>query len=362
MRMRNLVKLSAILLLASVSALAQSTPIPPATPTAPEAPMAFSFAFGDGSYLGVVPEEINRENMSRYGLSTVRGVGVARVSEGSPADKAGLKKGDVIVQFDNEPVTSARKLLRLVGEAAPEQSVRLTILRSGSEQQVSVTLGERDNGSRALRALTVPRGDYRLQTPTTPRAWGNGDAPEVFSYSFGNNRRVGISSTPLTKQLADYFGVQTGKGLLVTSVSENSPAAKAGLRAGDVVTEVNGEKIEGSGDFVRAINRKEDGEVTLTIIRDKSQRTIKVTPERRANQTFNLSDIAPTAITQLPKFNVEIPEVRIPVMPRIDMPVMPRITMPVMPKIELQTLPQLKNFELKNLKLLEKLQILQGEI
>jgi serine protease Do len=354
MRMSIFVKLTAILLFASASGLAQSTPTPPATPTAPEAPMAFSFAFGDDSYLGVVPEEINRENLNRYGLNSVRGVGISSVSEGSPADKAGLKKGDVIVQFDNEPVTSTRKLLRLVGEAAPEQSVRLTILRRGSEQQVSVTLGERANGARALRALTVPRGDYRLQVPTPPRAWGNGDAPEVFSYSFGNNRRVGISSTTLTKQLADYFGVSTGKGLLITSVSENSPAAKAGLRAGDVITEVNGEKIEGSGDFVRAINHKEDGEVTLTIIRDRSQRTIKVTPERRANQTFNLSDIAPAAITQLPKFNVEIPEVRIPIMPRIEIP--------VMPKMEMLTLPQLKNFELKNLKLIEKLQILQGEI
>jgi len=360
--MRNLVKLSAILLIASTSALAQSTPIPPATPTAPAAPRAFSFSFGDGSYLGVVPEEINRENMGRYGLNSVRGVGVARVSEGSPADKAGLKKGDVIVQFDGESVTSTRKLLRLVGEAAPEQSVRLTILRNGSEQQMSVTLGERENGSRALRALTAPGGNYRLQVPTTPRAWGNGDAPEVFSYSFGNNRRVGISSTTLTKQLADYFGVQTGKGLLITSVSENSPASKAGLRAGDVITEVNGEKIDNAGDFVRAINRKEDGEVTLTIIRDKSHHTIKVTPERRPNQTFNLSDVTPAAITQLPKFNVEIPEVRIPVMPRIDIPVMPRIEIPALPKMELLTLPQLKDFELKNLKLIEKLQILQGEI
>jgi serine protease Do len=360
MRMRNLVKLSAILLFASVSVRAQSaTPAPPA---APAAPMAFSFSFGDGSYLGVVPEEINRENMGRYGLNSVRGVGISRVSEGSPADKAGLKKGDVIVQFDGESVTSTRKLLRLVGEAAPEQSVRLTILRNGSEQQMSVTLGERENGSRALRALTAPGGDYRLQVPTTPRAWGNGNAPEVFSYSFGNNRRVGISSTTLTKQLADYFGVQTGKGLLITSVSENSPASKAGLRAGDVITEVNGEKIDDAGDFVRAINRKGDGEVTLTIIRDKSQHTIKVTPERRPNQTFNLSDVAPAAITQLPKFNVEIPEVRIPVMPKIDMPVMPRIEIPAMPKMELLTLPQLKNFELKNLKLIEKLQILQGEI
>src|SRR5689334_4778590 len=151
MRMRNLINLSVILLFSSAAAFAQSTPPAPAEPPeTPAASMAFSFAFDGGNYLGVVPEEINRENMSRYGLGAVRGVGISRVSEGSAADKAGLKKGDVIVQFDNEPVTSTRKLLRLVGEAAPEQTVRLTISRNGAEQQVSVTLGNRDNGSRTL--------------------------------------------------------------------------------------------------------------------------------------------------------------------------------------------------------------------
>jgi serine protease Do len=360
MRMRNLVKLSAILLFSCVSAFAQVTPPPapaapaaPGTPAAPpEAPMAFSFSFDGGSYLGVVPEEINRENMGRYGLSTVRGVGVSRVSEGSPADKAGLRKGDVIVQFDGEPVTGTRKLFRLIGEAAPEQTVRLTVLRNGSEQQVTATLAGRENGARAFRALTVPKGDFHWNVPgTPPRAWG--DSPENFYFNFNNNRRVGITSMMLTKQLSDYFGVSTGKGLLVTSVSENSPASKAGLRAGDVITEVNGEKIDDPGDFVRAINRKEDGEVTLTIIRDKSQHTIKLTPERRPNANFSLSDVAPAAITKvIPQIKVEIPEVRVLAMPKIEIP--------VMPKMELLTLPQLKSLELKNRELIERLQILPG--
>src|SRR4029453_14057502 len=110
---------------------------------------------------------------------------------------------------------------------------------------------------------------------------------------FGGNRRIGILTTPLTKQLADHMGVSGGKGVLVTSVSENSPASKAGLRAGDVITEVNGASIEDSGDFIRELNQKDEGEVTLTIVRDKSQRTIKVTPERRPTPSFNLTDFQP---------------------------------------------------------------------
>src|SRR5437763_15753477 len=110
--------------------------------------MAFSFYFDGSNYLGILPVEINTSNMSQYGLSTARGVGISRVTEGSPADKAGLKKGDVIVQFEGEPVTSTRKLFRLIGEAAPEQTVRLTILRNGSVQQVCETLDEREIATR----------------------------------------------------------------------------------------------------------------------------------------------------------------------------------------------------------------------
>ncbi|HKR01660.1 MAG TPA: PDZ domain-containing protein, partial [Pyrinomonadaceae bacterium] len=298
MRMRNLVLFTAILLISSLSALAQRTPPPPSAPPAPEIiapvpppePMAYSLYFDGMNYLGVLTEEIDRENMGRYGMSSPRGVGISRVTEGSPAEKAGLKKGDVILQFDSEPVTNTRKLFRLIGEASPGQAVRLTISRGGSEQQVNVSLGQREESSRVFRTVTPPvRGGILRGTPM-PRVW-SGEAPEALALGFGNNRRVGITTTQLTRQLADFFGVQGGHGILITSVSENSPASRAGLRAGDVITEVNNEKVEDAGDFIRALNFKEEGDVNLTIIRDKSQRTIKVTPERRETPTFNFSQI-----------------------------------------------------------------------
>ena len=353
MRIRNLLTLSAILLFVNGVALAQSTaPVPPSTQ---DEPMAFSFYFDGSNYLGIVPEEINSSNMSKYGLSAPRGVGISSVSPGSPAEKAGLKKGDIILQFDNEAVTSTRKLLRLIGEAAPEQTVRLTISRNGSEQQVNVTLGQRERASRAFRALSPE--NFRFNLPRTPAAPGSN---QNFSFSFGSNRRIGITSTALTKQLADYFGVSSGHGLLITSVTENSPASKAGLRAGDVITEVNGEKIEGTQDLIRAINRKDDGEVTLTIIREHSQRTIKLTPERRipvqTSQAYPFPNIGQMS---LPEIKVEIPAMHIlQEMPKIDIPVMPRIEIPVMPKMQLQTLPRLK----EKLQRLEKMQIPVGVI
>ncbi|HKC63439.1 MAG TPA: PDZ domain-containing protein [Pyrinomonadaceae bacterium] len=355
MRIRNLLMLSAILLFVSTCALAQSTAPLPSTP--PDDPSVFSFYFDGSNYLGILPEEINSSNMSKYGLSQPRGVGISRVTAGSPAEKAGLKKGDVILQFDNEAVTSTRKLFRLIGEAAPEQTVRLTISRNGSEQQVTVTLSQREGASRALRALSPgQRGNFSFNLPRTPVAPGQNAQP--FTFNFGN-RRVGITSTALTKQLADYFGVSSGHGLLVTSVTENSPASKAGLRAGDVITEVNGERVEGTQDFIRAINRKEDGEVTLTIVRERSKLTIKLTPERRPASNFSLAQPFPSVSQiSIPEINVEIPAMRLQAMPRINIPVMPKIEIPVMPRIELQTLPRI----MEKLQRIEKLQIPTGVI
>lgn len=339
MKTRSLVLLFAIVVFVSGFATAQQAPaVPPTPPTAstppaaPSAPMNFSFLFDGSTYLGIVPEDINRENMSQYGLNSPRGVGISRVSEGGPAEKAGLKKGDLILQFDGEPVTSNRKLLRLIGEAAPEQTVRLTISRNGAEQQVNVTLGRRETGSRSFSMVTPELRTYS-PTPNAPQVWGN--APEAFSFAFGSNRRVGVTTTKLTKQLADFFDVSGGKGLLVTSVTENSPAAKAGLKAGDVITELNGEKLEDTDDFIRALNRKEEGEVTLTIVRDKSQRTIKVMPEKRPAPNFNLSEfhgLSSIGRVVVPRNLPNMQNLRVVPMPRLNNLIAPRVMS--LPRIE----------------------------
>src|SRR5258707_2659824 len=220
----------------------------------------FSILLAGGTFLGVGTEDISKENMARYGMREVRGVGVTQVQKDSPAEKAGLKKDDVILRFEGESVTSVRKLSRLVGESAPDQTVRLTISRGGSEQEVSATLAKHDLSK--LLGAGIRDEVWRDLQKDMPQAKDfpplNGDGNFVFS--FGGNRRIGISTQPLTKQLADYFGAKDG-GLLITSVNENTPAAKAGLRAGDVITAVDGEKVDSSGDVARIINKKEEGEI-----------------------------------------------------------------------------------------------------
>jgi serine protease Do len=344
--MRNLLVILTALLWAGATALAQTPPpapapgqpAPPPPVAAPSEPMSFSFFLDGGTFLGIQPEEINRENMGRYGLSQPRGVGVGNVSKDSPAERAGLRKGDVILQFDGEPVTSTRKLLRLIGESAPEQTVRLTVSRDGNEQQLSATLGKREAAGANTFGLMTPAqpGSQFEFPPRAPRTWERMEAPEVFSFGFGNNRRVGVTTTPLTKQLADFMGVGGGRGLLVTSVAENTPASRAGLRAGDVITEVNGAAVEDTGDFIRELNRKDEGEVTLTIVRDKSRRTIKVTPEGKAAPAINLTDFnaAPVARIRIPpRVQVESIYRALQAMPRIENLALPKIEKLVAPLV-----------------------------
>ena len=302
MNVRFLLLLTACLLL-NVAVMGQQTPsAAPATPqppNKPEDPGAFSIFIDGSNFLGVTTEEVTKENMNRYGLQREpRGVVVTRVAEGSPAERAGLKKDDVILRFDDELVTSNRKLRRLVSEAAPEQSVKLTISRAGVEQAVTVALGKREGSSsfRLFNKANFPRlaelsrdverssrrAEESLKLLEKDRGRG------AFMMGFGTRRRIGVTTVPLTEQLADHFGVKEKRGVLITSVVANSPAAKAGLRAGDVITEVNNDKVAASGDLARALSKGES-EMTLSIVRDKAERTIKLTPERTDTPHFDFA-------------------------------------------------------------------------
>jgi len=334
-----------------------AAPQEPATPRAQQ--RDFSILINGGSFLGVYAEDINKENMGRYGLGDVRGVGITEVVKDSPAEKAGLKKDDVIVKFDGESITSVRKLNRLVGEAAPDHTVRLTVSRGGAEQDVSVTLAQRNEGENVF-ANVMPPEIFRdfpnsgIKINPGPMEINPGqDGPFVFS--FGGARRIGISTQSLTKQLADYFGVNGG--LLITSVTENSPAAKAGLKAGDVITTVDGEKVESSGDISRAINKKQDGEVTLTVVRDRNTRTIKVTPEKAketplirsgrvsVNQSEIRNQVRDAIRRGVVNGQIVIPQIDLPVVPEIDVQLpriqTPRIVLPTIPEINV-TVPRVR--------------------
>jgi serine protease Do len=287
---------------------------------------SFSLFVDGGAFLGVGTEDITKENMGRYGMREVRGVGVTQVIKDSPAEKAGLRKDDVILRFDGEAVTSTRKLSRLVGESSADQTVRLTISRGGAEQEVSATLSKHNMANILGAGIRdqVLRG-IEKDWPQINSDDGN------FVFAFGGNRRIGVSTQTLTKQLADYFGAKDG-GVLITSVTENSPATKAGLKAGDVITAIDGEKVDSSGDVSRVINKKQEGEVSLTILRDHNTRTVNLTPEKREQPTI----LRPGTIGSR---RIMIPSIQVPAIPEVNID-LPRIVIPATPKIEVNVPPR----------------------
>jgi serine protease Do len=287
MKAKYAIGLLTAIILTVAPALAQETP--PAPPEPPEDLNTFSLLIDGGGFLGVYGEDINNENMGRYRLNQVRGVGITRVIADSPAEKAGLRKDDVILRLDGENVTSVRKLNRLVSEIAPDHNVKITISRNGAEQELTATIGKRSSSSSARDLFSGEPGVWKFGGPLNTDKFNRefkgfqlhrdllNDNNDL-SFYFNNTRRIGVSTVELTKQLADYFGVTTGKGVLVTAVSEGGPAAKAGIKAGDVITAVDGEEVDSPGDISRVISRKKEGDVTITVIRNKSQQTFRVTP------------------------------------------------------------------------------------
>ena len=139
-----------------------------------------------------------------------------------------------------------------------------------------------------------------------------------------NSRRIGVSTMALTKQLADYFGIAGGKGVLVTAVTDDSSAAKAGVKAGDVITAVDGETVDSSGDLSRVINRKKEGDVTLTIIRNKAQQTIRVTPKEAGGFSGTITQPQIGRRIVIPRIEIPMPEIEI-AMPSIVVPSIPSV-------------------------------------
>ncbi len=257
-------------------------------------------AIGSGSYLGIVLRDVSRADTDRLGLSGEYGAYVESVSKESPAAKAGLQADDVIRSWNGQRVESVAQLTRFVRETPPKRTVRLGVAREGAERTVSVTLGERPDAARALGYAYGPRMRVRMDEMREKMGEarekmrearlrvcavrieeqtdeGGGERRVVIIR--GSRGRMGVRLQGLTDQLGEYFGVQGGEGALVTSVRDESPAAKAGLQAGDVIVALGGESVGDPGDVVGSVGGAEAGPMEATVIRDGQRRTLTVVLE-----------------------------------------------------------------------------------
>ena len=209
------------------------------------------------------------------------GVVVEEVQPDSPAEKAGLKQADVIVEFDGEQVRSARQFGRLVQETAPGRTVKATITRDGHRREVQITPAEGRQAGPFRDGDGVPGFGHFDDLRELGRL-GDSLPPFTFNFDFDlpgalSGRRLGVGVDELTDQLAQYFGAKDG--LLVTSVTDGSAASRAGLKAGDVITSINGRAVRSRDDLVQELRQAPGEEITIGIVRDKKESTVTATIE-----------------------------------------------------------------------------------
>jgi len=225
-------------------------------------PADVMFLAGRGAMLGLTVRDV--ENPDKQA-----GVVVEDLAAGGAADKAGLKRGDVITAFEGEAVRSARQFTRLVDEAAPGHAVRASYLRGGQRNDVTMTPGEAERLATAYIDPEHIRERLREAMPTVDT---NYDVP-------GTRAWLGVTIQEMTPQLAAYFGAKAG--MLVSAVSDASPASRAGLKAGDVIVSVDGRSVATRIDLVHFLREAKDRQdVSIGILRERRASSMKATLER----------------------------------------------------------------------------------
>nr|MBN2277405.1 PDZ domain-containing protein [candidate division Zixibacteria bacterium] len=216
-----------------------------------------------GAWLGIYTQTIDNNLKEAFNLDTDHGVVIKMLIPDSPADKAGLKQGDIILSFDGEKLADADQLIAAMKQHKDGDKVTLDIFRKGKEKQVEIVLGRR---------LDQDKADQLYQW------YGLNNLPKTYSksYKFSNSSMadtyIGVNLQDLGPQLAEYFGVGDGTGALIAEVIPESPAEKAGLKAGDVIVKIDGNLVGELSDVQQAVWEKEKGDkIKLTVLRDKKE-------------------------------------------------------------------------------------------
>jgi serine protease Do len=239
------------------------------------------------SYLGIGVAEIDAERAKALNLKEVRGVEVKSVDEDSPAAKAGLKEGDVVLEYNGQRIEGTEQFVRLVHETPVDRQVRMAVWRNGAMQTLTATIGRRPAEHFSLQGddgedftVEIPPMPPMPAMPPVPPMPEVAPIPEFpHPMTSGRSPMLGIESEALSSQLADFFGVKDG--VLVRSVMKNSAAEKAGIRAGDVIVKVDGQMVttprEISSMLRAAVRTKRI--FPVVIVRDKKETTVNVTLE-----------------------------------------------------------------------------------
>jgi len=246
-----------------------------------------------GPQLGVRLEEVDKDVVTRLKLKEEKGALVTEVVAGSAAEKAGILKDDVILKFQGESVLTAAQLARLVRDVPSGRKVDLDVVRAGAPLKVSATLQRTEWTPEGADMPDMTEftekmgklGDMHFKNPGFPPGAFNfklldEDGPGMMTYTRAGRARLGITYTEIDGQLADYFKAPGERAILVNSVTADSAAAKAGLKAGDLLVKVGGTPVEETTDLREAVGGLEPGKPTpVTVWRDGRNLDLTVTLE-----------------------------------------------------------------------------------
>ena len=233
-----------------------------------------------GSHIGIRVRDVDGDDQEILGPARAEGAVVEGIDPDSPAAEAGLEVGDVIIEFDDIRVRSARQLARLIQDTPAGRMVQAVVMRNGQREVVEI-VPEASGDQVSL----LPR-EWQIQLDRLLEA-----LPRNFNQAFERFRereppdgtlRLGVTLQPLRGQLAAYFGVE--RGLLVSAIEPGSMAERAGLRAGDVLLEIGGQDVYTPAEVRMQIERANPGnvievrimremrELTLTLVRPELER------------------------------------------------------------------------------------------
>lgn len=247
-------------------------------------------------YLGIAFHDVNDGDIGTLHLKDGRGAEIIMVDHDGPAGKAGLREHDVVLSLNGTNIDGEDQLRRMLHDMQPGKTVTLGICRDGAERSLTAVLAVKvDVEKQAWEQHWVVPEPASEDTPVAPPP-----SRGVLGHGFIAGHLLpmspaytGATVDAMGAQLAEFFGVKDGRGLLVHQVDENSPAATAGLHAGDVVTRINGGRVGTEKDWARALHDSKGHPVSLTIVRDRHEQLLTMVPEAKHRSSVDKIDASP---------------------------------------------------------------------
>jgi S1-C subfamily serine protease len=251
---------------------------------------------GHAGYLGVEIQDINDDELTALKLKDVRGAEITSLDHDGPACKAGMRIHDVILQMNGQLIEGGDQLRRLLREIPAGREVSFIVSRDGQTQTMTMQMADRRKVEQQAweqhYSVPAPGGIGNSFLDTAPASSGSVvTTPKGHRDFLGTSMILSSSFTGaklevMGRQLAEFFGAEAGAGLLVRSVDENSPAAEAGMKAGDVVVRINSIALSNGADWTKTVHDNRGRAMPVVVLRDKHEQTLTLIPDAKKRSSL----------------------------------------------------------------------------